>query len=93
MIKTEVIKYSPKAKEMALQIEKKANEMEKNGYQFISCTITGSAKAVLIFRTPENKEKAPFFEEIKDEKKETANDKEFNLKKETGEPGNGEKHK
>ena len=29
MIKTEVIKYSPKAKEMALQIEKKANEMEK----------------------------------------------------------------
>ena len=46
----------------------------------------------MIFRTPENKEKAPFFEEIKDEKKETANDKEFNLKKETGEPGNGEKY-
>lgn len=61
MIKTEVIKYSPKAKEMALQIEKKANEMEKNGYQFISCTITGSAKAVLIFRTPENKEKSTVF--------------------------------
>ena len=46
----------------------------------------------MIFRTPENKEKAPFFEEIKDEKKETANDKEFNLKKETGELGNGEKY-
>ena len=72
---------------MALQIEKKANEMEKNGYQFISCTITGSAKAVLIFRTPENKEKAPFFEEIKDEKKETANDKEFNLEERNGRTG------
>ena len=48
--KTVVIKYSPKAKEMALKVEETANEMEKEGFELISCSIMPSSKGILIFK-------------------------------------------
>ena len=49
-IKTVVVDYEPRAKKMAQQIEDVANEMEKKGYEFLTFSITGSAKAILAFR-------------------------------------------
>ena len=48
--KTVVIKYSPKAKEMALKVEETANEMEKVGFELVSCSIMPSSKGILIFK-------------------------------------------
>ena len=39
MYKTVVIKYSPKAREMASKVEETANEMEKKGFELVSCSI------------------------------------------------------
>ena len=50
MYKTGVIKYSPKAKEMALKVEETANEMEKEGFELVSCSIMPSSKGILIFK-------------------------------------------
>lgn len=50
MYKTIVIEYAPKADDMALKVEEKANEMLKEGYTLITMSITGSAKAILIFK-------------------------------------------
>ena len=50
MYKTVVIKYSPKAKEMALKVEETANEMEKEGFELDSCSIMPSSKGILIFK-------------------------------------------
>ena len=49
-VKTVVVKYSPKAEKMAKRIEDKINEMEALGYEFITFSINGSAKAILIFK-------------------------------------------
>ena len=43
MYKTIVVKYSPKAKEMAARIEDVANQMEQG-------SITPSSKGILVFR-------------------------------------------
>ena len=37
MYKTVVVKYSPKAKEMAARIEDTANKMEQEGFELVSC--------------------------------------------------------
>ena len=50
MYKTVVIKYSPKADDMAKKVEEKANEMQKNGYELVTMSITGTAKAILVFK-------------------------------------------
>ena len=50
LYKTVVIKYSPKAKEMALKVEETANEMEKEGFELVSCSIMPSSKGILIFK-------------------------------------------
>lgn len=50
MYKTEVIEYSPKADDMAKKIEEKANEMLKEGYLLITMSVTGTAKAILVFK-------------------------------------------
>ncbi len=50
MYKTKVIEYSPVAKDMAKKIEDEANEMVKNGYLLVSVSMTGSAKAILVFK-------------------------------------------
>jgi hypothetical protein len=36
-----VIEYSPKAEDMAARIEKTANEMEKEGYELVTFSVTG----------------------------------------------------
>ncbi|MFR8035227.1 MAG: hypothetical protein ACLU6W_14640 [Lachnospiraceae bacterium] len=50
MYKTIVIKYSPKANEMAAKIEETANQMEQEGFEFVSCSVMPSASAILIFK-------------------------------------------
>ena len=50
MYKTVVVEYSPKADDMAKKVEEKANEMQKNGYELITMSITGTAKAILVFK-------------------------------------------
>ena len=50
MYKTEVIEYSPKADDMAKKIEEKANEMLREGYLLITMSVTGTAKAILVFK-------------------------------------------
>ena len=50
MYKTVIIEYSPKANDMANKVEEKANEMLQNGYELVTMSITGTAKAILIFK-------------------------------------------
>ena len=50
MYKTLVIEYSPKVEDMAKKIEAKANEMLEEGYEFITFSITNTAKATLVFK-------------------------------------------
>lgn len=50
MYKTVVIDYSPKADDMAQKIEEKANEILQEGYELITMSITGTAKAILVFK-------------------------------------------
>jgi energy-coupling factor transporter ATP-binding protein EcfA2 len=51
--KTILIDYAPKAKKMAIAIEEKANEKAQEGWELVSFSITNSAKAILVFRLPE----------------------------------------
>lgn len=55
MYKTVVVKYSPKAKEMAARIEETANKMEQEGFALMSCSIMPSSKGILIFRKTDAK--------------------------------------
>ena len=52
-LKTIVVDYEPRAKKMAQQIESVANEMERQGYTFVTFSITESANAILVFRGAE----------------------------------------
>ena len=52
--KTIVIDYAPKAKKMAAAIEKTANEKAQDGWELVTFSVTNSAKAILVFRAPEN---------------------------------------
>ena len=47
---SKVIDYSPKADNMAQKVEEKANEMLENGYELVTMSITGTAKAILVFK-------------------------------------------
>lgn len=51
--KTIVIDYAPKAKKMAAAIEKTANERAQDGWELVTFSVTNSAKAILVFRVPE----------------------------------------
>ena len=53
MYKTVVVGYAPKAKEMAAAIEQEANERAKDGWELVTFSVTNSAKAILVFRVPE----------------------------------------
>lgn len=54
MYKTVVIEYTPKADNMAQKVEEKANEMLLEGYAFVTMSITGTAKAILVFQQISN---------------------------------------
>lgn len=53
MYKTVVIEYAPKAEDMAKKVEEKANEMLKEGLELVTMSVTGTAKAILVFKTME----------------------------------------
>ena len=53
MYKTVVVKYSPKAKEMAARIEDTANKMEQEGFELVSCSVMPSSKGILVFKRME----------------------------------------
>ena len=50
MYKTMVVKYSPKAKEIAARVEDAANKMEQEGFELVSCSIKPSSKGILVFK-------------------------------------------
>ncbi len=54
--KTVVMEYNPKAEKMAAEVEKAANEMEKENWELVTFSVTNSAKAILVFRAAESKE-------------------------------------
>ena len=68
--KTIVIDYAPKAKKMAAAIEKTANEKAQDGWELATFSVTNSAKAILVFRTPESD--APAEDEFAAEEKDDA---------------------
>ena len=51
--KTIVIDYAPKAKKMAAAVEQTANEKAQDGWELVTFSVTNSAKAILVFHTPE----------------------------------------
>ena len=51
--KTIVIDCAAKAKKLAAAIEKTANERAEDGWELVTFSVTNSAKAILVFRTPE----------------------------------------
>ena len=54
--KTVVLKYHPRAKKMAEEVEKVANEYAEKGWELITFSVTLSAKAILIFEGPDAKQ-------------------------------------
>ncbi len=50
MYKTFVIEYSPSADKLAGLLEQKANDLEKDGFEVVSFSVTNSAKAVVLAR-------------------------------------------
>lgn len=56
MYKAIVTGYLPKAEDMAKEVEEKANRMEKEGFDLVTISITGTAKAILVFKSNNNGE-------------------------------------
>ncbi len=52
--KTIVIDYAPKAKKMAAAIEETVNERAQDGWELVTFSVTNSAKAILVFRAPDD---------------------------------------
>lgn len=49
-----VVDYSPRAKDMAAAIEQAANDHAQNGWELVTFSVTNAAKAILVFRRPED---------------------------------------
>ena len=54
--KTVVLKYNPRAQKMAEEVEKAANEYAEKGWKLVTFSVTLSAKAILVFEIPEEKQ-------------------------------------
>lgn len=76
--KTIVIDYAPKAKKMAAAIEKAANMYAQNGWELVTFSVTNSAKAILVFRIPEEAplEEAMAKDDVQEEAAEAVGDPE-----------------
>ena len=48
--KTVVLDYHPQADAMAAEVEAKANELAQQGYELVTMSVTGTAKAILVFK-------------------------------------------
>ena len=55
--KTLVTNYAPKAKKMAAVVEEMIHQKAREGWEFVSFSVTNSCKAILVFRVPEDAEK------------------------------------
>ena len=51
--KTVVLKYNPRAKKMAEEVERVANEYAEKGWKLLMFSVTLSAKAILVFEIPD----------------------------------------
>ncbi len=54
--KTVALKYNPRAKKMAEEVEKVANEYAEKGWKLVTFSVTLSAKAILVFEVPDAKQ-------------------------------------
>ena len=54
--KTVVLKYNPRAKKMAEEVEKVTNECAGKGWKLVTFSVTLSAKAILVFEVPDAKQ-------------------------------------
>ena len=54
--KTVLLKYNPRAKKMAEEVERVANEYAEKGWQLLTFSVTLSAKAILVFEVPDAKQ-------------------------------------
>lgn len=54
--KTVVLKYNPRARKMAEEVEKAANEYAGKGWKLVTFSVTPSAKAILVFEIPEERQ-------------------------------------
>ena len=64
--KTIVIDYAPKAKKLAAAVEQTANEKAQDGWELVMFSVTNSAKAILVFRTPETEPQEQTVEAVGD---------------------------
>ena len=53
--KTIVTGYAPKASKMASEIEEIINEKVKNGWEFVTFSVSNSCNAILLFRVQDDK--------------------------------------
>ena len=54
--KTVVLKYNPRAKKMAEEVERVANEYAEKGWKLVTFSVTLSAKPILVFEVPDAKQ-------------------------------------
>lgn len=54
--KTVVLKYNPRTKKMAEEVERVANEYAEKGWKLLTFSVTLSAKAILVFEVPDAKQ-------------------------------------
>ena len=57
MYKTFAIPYSPFADKLAQLIEEKANELEGEGYEVVSFSVTPSARVIILAKALDNPER------------------------------------
>lgn len=86
MYRTVVLGYHSKAKKMATSIEECANLMADQGYDLVTFSLTGSGKAILLFKdntpyTPKKKSKKSVKEDKREEKQSNKKDKEKSKEK------------
>lgn len=53
MYRTVAAGYAPEAGEMAAEIERAADEYARKGWEPVAFSVTNSAKAIPVFRVPE----------------------------------------
>ena len=54
--KTVVVKYNPRAKKMAEEVERVANEYAEKGWKLQTVAVTLSARAILVFEVSDAKQ-------------------------------------
>lgn len=82
--KTTVIDAGAKTKKLAAAIERQANELAREGWALETFSVTGSGKAILVYRTETPQEETLLEAAVQEETDQTA------ILEETVEPAGGE---